>query len=124
MEVRMIGTPKTGTDELAEEDMLEVTAGNGVNVVTYTIELSYVGVNDPSGEGLRIYPNPATGLFYVEGAELGARIRVYNPVGVMLQETLVSGTEVISLEDQPNGMYFITISNGDKVLNHTKLIKQ
>ena len=118
------GTAKVGADMLADEDELEVTAGNGVNMVVYSIVLDHTGIGT-SDKGLRVYPNPSTGQFYVEGAEPGSRIRVYNQVGVALLDiTVFSGTEAISLDDQPNGFYFITIENGGEALNHYKVIKQ
>jgi hypothetical protein len=126
MEVQdMSGSGKADVDMLADDDMLQVTAGNGVNVVTYTIMLDHTGIGETSELGVRIYPNPSTGQLYIEGAEPGNQIRIYNTVGVALRDlTVISGLEAISLEDQPNGMYFITISDGENVVGHYKVIKQ
>ncbi|MEN8228493.1 MAG: T9SS type A sorting domain-containing protein [Bacteroidota bacterium] len=119
------GAAKADGDMMAEDDMLQVTAGNGVTVVTYTIELDYTGINDLVNADIRIYPNPSSGLLNIAGAEIGSRIRVYNSVGRALHNVVVySGIEVISLDDQPGGMYFITISNDEDVLGHYKVIKQ
>jgi hypothetical protein len=105
--------------------MLQVTAGNGVNVVMYAIELDHTGIDETPDAGVRIYPNPSTGQLYLEGVEPGNLIRLYNTVGVALREvTAISGLEAISLDDQPNGMYFITISDGENVVGHYKVIKQ
>jgi hypothetical protein len=118
------GTAKAGADMLADEDMLEVVAGNGVNKATYSIILDHTGIVDDE-TALRIYPNPSTGLLYVEGAEPGSRIHVYNSVGIVLYDMPVFGyTEVISLEGQPDGLYFITVENGGEVSSRYKLIKQ
>ncbi len=119
------GSGKADADMLADEDMLQVTAGNGVNVVTYAIELDHTGIGETPDAGVRIYPNPSTGQLYVEGAEPGNRIHLYNTVGVALRDvTVFSGVEAISLDDQPDGMYFITISDGESVVGHYKVIKQ
>lgn len=119
------GAGKAGADFLADEDQLQVTAGNGVNVVVYAIELDHTSIDAPGLSELSIYPNPTTDQFFIEGLEPGLKVRVYNAVGVALRNiTAYSSVEQISLDDQPNGMYYITISNGDDVLGRYKVIKQ
>lgn len=118
------GASKVDSDMMEDEDMLEVTAGNGIRVVTYTISLDYTGLDDLTDAGVTVYPNPSTGLVNVAGAEPGSRIRVYNAGGVNVSDIVVySGVETISLEDQPAGMFFITISNAEVVTGHYKVIK-
>ncbi len=110
---------------MAEADMLQVTAGNGVNVVTYVVALDVTGIDDLSGDNIQIYPNPSTGLLNIAGAEIGNRIRIYNAVGVAVRDVMVyGGIERISLDDQPGGMFFITISDKDEIVGHYKVIKQ
>jgi len=117
------GNGKVGTDLMAEEDMLQVTAGNGVNVVYYQIEFDYTGIEAASGTSIQIYPNPSSGLLNVAGVEPGSRIRVYNSVGVAVHDRIVfNSTEVISLSDQPDGIYFVTLTNTEKIIGRYKLI--
>jgi hypothetical protein len=118
------GAAKTGADMMVNEDMLQVTAGNGVNVVTYVITVNAIGIEDLGDAGVNIYPNPSNGLVNIAGAEPGSRIRVYNAGGVNVRDIVVySGVETISLEDQSAGMFFITISNADEITGHYKVIK-
>jgi len=118
------GAAKVGTDMMLDEDMVQVTAGNGVNVTTYVIVLDHTGISDLSADEIQIYPNPSSGLVNIAGAEAGSRIRVYNAGGVNVSDIVVySGVEIISLEDQPAGMFFITISNADEITGHYKVIK-
>lgn len=125
MEVQdMGGAAKGDADMMADDDMLQVTAANGVAVTTYVITLDVTGFEDLTEDGVNIYPNPSTGLVNIAGAEAGSRVRVYNSVGVNVTDIIVySGVETISLEDQPAGMFFITISNNDEVTGHYKVIK-
>ena len=110
---------------MVDDDMLQVTAGNGVNVVTYVISLDHTGIGDLTDANIHIYPNPNTGQLNIAGAEIGSRIRVYNAVGVAVRDLVVySGIEMISLDDQPGGMFFITISDKDEVVGRYKVIKQ
>ena len=118
------GIGKSDDDTMAEGDMLQVTAANGVNIVFYTVEL-VVGVDDADAASIQIYPNPSSGQLYVTGMEPGTRIRVYNSVGAALHDVVAyNAVEHISLNDQPNGMYFITLSKDEDVIGHYKVIKQ
>ena len=119
------GSAKGANDMMVDGDMLKVTAGNGLVEVTYTISLDHTAIEDVSGENIRIYPNPNNGQFYISGAEIGNRIRVYNVIGVAVRDIMVySGTEQISLDDQPGGLYFINISDRDEIVGHYKVIKR
>jgi hypothetical protein len=110
---------------MADGDMLQVIAGNGVNTVTYVISLDHTGIGDLTDSNIHIYPNPSTGQFNIAGAEIGSRIRVYNIAGVALRDVVVySGIEMISLDDQQGGMFFITISNKGEIVDRYKVIKQ
>ena len=119
------GTQKTDMEILASDDVLQVISGNGVNTVFYTIEFAPVGLDETRDNRIRVYPNPSGGLLYIDGAEPGQRIRVHDITGVILQDiTVDSGTEVISLENEPGGVYLIIISSGKEVIGHYRVIKQ
>lgn len=119
------GTAKLNTDLLADNDVLQVTAGNGINMVVYSIILDHTGMKESAADGVRIYPNPGNGQFFIEGAETGTRVTVYNTVGVAVKSMIMySGTEILSLDDQPDGLYFFTIADGEKVIGRYKVIKK
>jgi hypothetical protein len=118
------GAVKSGSDMLAEGDKVVVTSGNGVNILSYSVMVRTIGI-DQENTGLRIYPNPSEGTFFLEGIEPGNRIRVYNSTGVSLLDYKAHDVlEQISLEGQPNGMYFITVHNGEKAISQFRVIKQ
>jgi hypothetical protein len=119
------GDEKPDMDPMAGDDLLQVISGNGVNTVFYTIHLGATGTDEMQDGGVRVYPNPSTGILYIEGAAPGQRIRIYSISGMALHEVTVNSTTMeVSLEDQPAGFYFITIGNGDQVQGHFKVIKQ
>jgi len=118
------GTTKTDSDMMAEEDILIVTAGNGVNTVIYVITLDYTGVEDYTGAGISIYPNPTREALYIAGAEVGSRIRVYNAVGMVICDVAVhNNIEKISLDDQSRGLFFVTVSQNNVVIGRYKVVK-
>ncbi len=118
------GSMKADSDVMAEGDMLQVTAGNGVNQTVYTISLM-TAVKELNGNMVSIYPNPTKDVLNIAGAEIGSRVRVYNSVGANVRDIVVySGVESISLEDQSAGMFLITITFDDEIKGQYKLIKQ
>jgi len=71
---------------------------------TPTIAVSYQEI-----QNLAIYPNPSTGLFYVDAEGLEGKLSVYSFSGKHLLETPISKNEkpVLSLEHFPVGAYLL-----------------
>jgi hypothetical protein len=71
---------------------------------TPTISVSYMEI-----QNLAIYPNPSTGLFYVDAEGLEGKLSVYSFSGKHLLETPISKNEkpVLSLEHFPVGAYLV-----------------
>jgi hypothetical protein len=114
------GAEKTGN--LAKGDLLVVTSSNGAVVVTYTIDFP-TGINNQNEKSVSVYPNPTSDRFTVSGLMAGNRIRVNNMLGVLvIDKTAQMDKEVISLQGQRYGIYFITVSNADGVVGRYKLI--
>jgi hypothetical protein len=110
------------TGDLDEGDYLMVTAGDGVTTTYYTITLDYTSV-ELRDAGINIFPNPSTGTVNVAGLTQGTRIHVYNSVGVRLRDVVVhQSQEVISLDDQPAGIYFIVVRDSKSVIGRYKLL--
>ncbi len=115
------GADKTGN--MSPGDKLVVTAGDGVTTAEYTIEVAPTSVNDLSVKAVDIYPNPSSGKVNISGLALGNRIQVFNIIGDQLLDiTARHSTEIISLEDQPDGVYIIRLSDEEEVIGHYRLI--
>lgn len=71
---------------------------------TPTIAVSYQEI-----QNLAIYPNPSTGLFYIDTEGLEGKLSVYSFSGKHLLETPISKNEkpVLSLENYPEGAYLV-----------------
>jgi sulfur carrier protein ThiS len=116
---------KAGTANLAEGDMVAVTAGDGVTMVYYEVEIDATSVDEIGDASILVYPNPSSGTFYIRGLENGQRVRVFNTLGANILDLPVQQfEEVISLEAQPDGMYFISVSKEDQVIGTFRMIKK
>jgi hypothetical protein len=116
------GNEKADTELIADGDRLIVTAANGITVTNYTVQLIITSIKEPV-VGIRLYPNPSTGTVYLEGLEPGAMIQVYNIVGVpVITRTAQHVNEILSMESQPAGLYFVVISNGKEITGRHRLI--
>lgn len=66
------------------------------------------------GDEIRIFPNPTSGIFRLEGKAITeGKITVFDQVGRLIQSQNISDSQEIDLSNQPNGIYFLKIvSNG------------
>jgi hypothetical protein len=72
-----------------------------------------------------VYPNPTSGKVSISGVEAGNRIRVFNSMGAPVSEFISRNSiETISLDNQASGIYFIVISNNDRISGTHKVIKK
>ncbi len=57
---------------------------------------------------VEIYPNPNTGIFYVQSKEIIEQIRVLDAQGRLIYEQNNPNTQIeINLNQQPNGIYWL-----------------
>ncbi len=87
----------------------------------------------PSGNGVKVYPNPVTDYLYIELFGSGARsfkIDIINLTGSVIQnEKLVFNEEfwhreAISFEHLSTGLYFVRIISDDGIVNRTFKIEK
>lgn len=85
-------------------------------------QTAQVGLNDISSTNLSIYPNPATDIVNVIGAQNSSKIIISNVLGQKAIEVSPK-TNSINIESLKPGVYFLTIFNGNKT-STKKLIKK
>jgi hypothetical protein len=118
------GVPSTTTG-LKRGDVVRVTSADGKIVINYAIEMDYTQIDQLNNDVISVYPNPTTGEINISGVKAGNRIRVTNILGSSLFDRVASSSlEVVSIDDQPSGLYFITVSNAERVVGNFKLVKK
>ena len=117
------GPPKN-TGNLVIGDLVKVISPNGLVIVTYTIDIA-TGVQNPDVNKIIVYPNPSKGNFTVSGVQQGNRIQVTNILGAMvLDKYATRDKEPVSMEKERSGVYFITITDNQKVIGRYKIVKE
>lgn len=114
-------------------------AGIGTHTITYTYTDANsctatatenltvdacTGVNELAMQGARIYPNPATGIVYIETAVSEFTIEVMNALGQVVMSKQVSGYAAsVDLTSFDNGIYFIKL-NSENNMRVEKVVLQ
>jgi len=85
-----------------------------------------VGVEENTAGTWSVYPNPTTGVFYLnlESSE-NARLEVLNVIGdvVLSQNNLVNGSNMVSIEGLNDGIYMMRLYMNDKVYT-SRIVKK
>lgn len=113
------------TGILNQGDVLRVTSADGKTVNTYTLNLDLTSAVEIEQGLVSVYPNPTTGKVSISGVEAGSRIRIFNSTGAPVNEMISrNSVETISLENQASGIYFIVVSNNDRISGTYKVIRK
>jgi len=117
------GVPKT-SGNLAIGDLVIVISADGLVTRTYEIDVINA-VDNPLQSKIAVYPNPSKGNFTLSGVAAGNRIQVINIVGAMVLDKYAAGDkEPVRIENEQSGIYFITVSDNDKVIGRFKVVKE
>jgi len=90
-----------------------ITDGNGCTAEADTFSI-LVGQVAPARADLRIWPNPTTGLFQVEGVE--GSLEIFSSLGKRVFSGPVQGRISLDLSNEPKGVYFLRIQSGESYL--------
>lgn len=75
-------------------------------------------------KGLRVYPNPASGMLYMEGVPVEAqRISVHGMDGKEIMLADRKAVQSIDISELPQGMYYLQVQTDGQLLN-TLFVKQ
>ena len=87
------------------------------------LNYSIVGINAPDKIQLKVYPNPANNLLFVEYENFSI-IKLYDMLGKEVLSQKANGKSEINIGDLPKGIYIVNIFEEGKVVGITKIVKQ
>jgi hypothetical protein len=108
-------------------DQIVLVYGDSVARMTYKMDYERITTSTERMDkgAITLYPNPSSGLIHFEGLTTESIISIYNASGILLkQQKVLNDIESVSIENQPNGLYFITISEGNIRIGSYKVIKK
>ena len=74
------------------------------------------------GQGIRVFPNPASRQIQITGIPGGAAVRICTADGMIISDNTSGNPEItFDIADLPSGMYFITVSGTNN--NTSKFVK-
>ncbi|HLA55724.1 MAG TPA: PKD domain-containing protein [Flavobacterium sp.] len=79
---------------------------NGCESITACTPFSLLGTNHFDYNGIRLYPNPTTGILQLSGALTVNKVAIYNTLGMKVANTL-------DITSQASGLYFVEITTPD-----------
>lgn len=82
-----------------------------------------VAINEVEPLEFNVYPNPSTGMFYVD-AKSDVNIKIYSISGRLIREFDVNGKTQIDMSADAKGIYFVQITNPNGAKAVKKVIVQ
>ncbi len=96
------------------------TNGCFANSQPYTVTALHNYISNPQNiEGLKIYPNPSTGIYYIESTSTINDLTIYDLMGRKVYNNSAN-KNIIDLSTQPEGIYLLQI-NGNVWVRLSKL---
>ncbi|HOF55829.1 MAG TPA: T9SS type A sorting domain-containing protein [Prolixibacteraceae bacterium] len=80
-----------------------------------TITAGNVGIRDNRAEFLNIYPNPTTGLFYVDGGHQEYRLEIFDLTGKVLMSRQLTDGGRQTINFNRKGMFIVKVQSGDEL---------
>jgi len=103
-------------------DSVVFAVGDSGLIVTNVIPQT-IGISEQYNSLFRVYPNPSSGIYKLEGAE-SAEVIIYNALGTeVLKIDSFKLNEEIDLSSQIDGVYFIHVKTA-KTTEMIKVVKQ
>jgi hypothetical protein len=110
----------TAVYDMSFENHDGLFAQNGLSVIR-DLKFGATGMGDQSA-AYGIYPNPGNGLFNIQ-INGKYNVEVTNAHGQKVMSTSINGNDMLDLSNQPNGIYFIHLTNQTSTLTEKVIIR-
>ena len=95
---------------------------NGISRIT-DVRMLVTGISDAESGNLKIYPNPSTGHFTIEGMNKNVNVRVFNAFGEEVYHGGVRLPAQIKISDQPKGVYYVRMETAGSIKTEKMVIQ-
>ncbi len=108
-----------------------VLTNNGGNYSVYSPtwklnthnDMTGIVSRDPSTSAIKVFPNPAAGIFLFNGLEKGGLLEVFDPNGKLISTVLINDASYqLNLEGREKGTYIYRLTNSKQEQVHGKLL--
>lgn len=108
--------------EMTIEDM---SNSSNSAVAYYAFDSNFTGTENISQTFFKVYPNPSSGLFTIEGDETIEEVVIYNTAGQLLKRFQYGNTaEWYDIAELPKGTYMLHLIGQDNETLSSKLINK
>ncbi len=126
--VSALNTP-TITTNMAGNYNITVTSPAGCSTSTIITVANCAGLKQNTADkaNIDIFPNPNNGVFTINYSDLKekAMLEIYSALGTLVKkQIIISEKTAINMQNEGNGLYFITIYDGERVIKTAKIVKQ
>lgn len=92
--------------------------------ITLHYDNQYLSVNDvdESTQNFKLYPNPSSNYFSIDGDLNATEIIIYNNLGQIVHSETFS-ENIVNVDFLPKGFYFVQLKKENAILDSLKLIK-
>ncbi|CAN5266328.1 hypothetical protein BH09BAC5_BH09BAC5_12890 [soil metagenome] len=95
-----------------------MTYDHNTNALYFT-DATLTGISEQNNSNLsvNIFPNPSNGTFSIESTTENSTIEIANTLGEIIYSSQINSDKAeIDLSNQPTGIYFATIQNGEEII--------
>jgi hypothetical protein len=81
-----------------------------------------VGTHESVFDKLTVYPNPSSGVFYIENSGSRVEYEIFSVLGEKLETNAIANNKtIIHMNNYPKGIYFVRLT--DKESGNSKTLK-
>lgn len=96
-----------------------------IDADTFKANLTVSGIEELGFEQVKIYPNPATDVIYLQGVEAGSTSELYDITGKLVKrEQLMNTNAQVDIKSFPSGIFNLKITNKAGQIGNAKVVKQ
>ena len=121
--VCVVGAYESTCDFDPDTSIINSTASGYEDIFLVRFYKAFVGLSENNAPAeLKLFPNPASEVLFVESTQLNTILKLYNSQGKLEIEKSINGNSSISLESLESGTYYVVIDDGKIKTGHKVIV--